>query len=310
MGKRNRLIGTCCLLWLVAVLPFPALAAEEIPTDRDGKKYPHPHTVHMSMMEQNPPDFIKDDVLDWPGLVRDLKAAPPALPLSVEVRMMLAGLKTTELSNNDRLVLVNELNKILATWTETEAGKQGIPPKEMKWRMRERLTGLFPSLASREPVKAKPGAQLPKITCGTCHESQVAQTREYLERNNLTVFDEKTVLDCFTRAIAGERGFGECEAMAEMLKKTRIEPYGPLRNFIQRPRQETEIDFFVAIHPEDPYTFKPLLKKLVCIECHAVERKVKVEKIKGHDGKEKDMPLFYGTGAGSHKKQQAAQVAP
>jgi len=308
MGKRNRLICSCCsLFWLLATLYSPALAADETPTDKDGKKYPHPHTVHMRVMEQNQPDFTRDDVSDWPEFVRDLRAAPPALPLRTEVRMMLAGLKTGELSRSDQQVLVNELNNIMTLWAAAEAGK-GMEPLAMKWRMRDRLAGLFPSLAEKKPLK--PETQLPKITCGTCHETQVQRTREYIEGKNLTAFDEKTVLDCFAGAMAGERGFDECEEMAEMLKKTRIEPDGPLRNFIQRPRQETEIDFFVAIHPENPYTFKPMLKKLVCIECHSVERKVKVEKIKGPDGKEKDMPLFYGVGAGSHKKQQAAQIAP
>ncbi|OGR01021.1 MAG: hypothetical protein A2505_11035 [Deltaproteobacteria bacterium RIFOXYD12_FULL_55_16] len=304
MGKRNRLIGRCCLLWLFVALYSPALAVEvaavevdETPTDKAGKKYPHPHTVHMNVMELNVPEFTRDDISDWPKLVQDLKAAPPALPLSVEVRMMLAGLRPTELSNSDRQVLVKELNKILVTWTAAEASK-GMKPEEVKWVMRERLVSLFPSLMSK-----KTGAQLGKITCGTCHESQVRLAREYMERQNLASFDEKTVLDCFTRAITGEKGFGECEAMAEMLKKTRIEPYGPLRNFIQRPLKETEISLFVAIRPEDPYIFKPLLKKLVCLECHGVERKVKVNKIRGLDGKEKDMPVFYGLGAGSHKKQ-------
>ncbi len=304
MGKRNRLMGTWCLLLLGTALCSTALAVDETPTDKAGKKYPHPHTVHMNVMELNLPEFTRDDVSDWPKLVQDLKAAPPALPLSVEARMMLAGLRPMELSNGDRQVLVNELNKILATWTEAEAGK-GRPPEELKWVMRDRLVGLFPSLTSK-----KPGAQLGKITCGTCHESQVRMAREYMERQNLTSFDEKTVLDCFNKAITGEKGFGECEAMAETLKKTRIEPYGPLRNFIQRPRKETEISFFVAIHPEEPYTFKPLLKRLVCIECHGAQRKVKVQKIRGRDGREKDMPLFYGVGAGSHKKQQPAQSAP
>jgi len=296
MGKRNRLIGTCCLLWLFVVLCSPALAVDETATDKGGKKYPHPHTVHMSVMELNLPEFTMDDVSDWPKLVQDLKAAPPSLPLSVEVKMMLAGLRPTELSNSDRQVLVRELNKILAVWSEAKGGKERTPG-ELKWVARDRVVGLLPSLKPK-----KSGAQLGKITCGTCHESQVQLAREYMERQNLAVFDEKTVLDCFSKAIAGEKGFGECEAMSETLKKTRIEPYGPLRNFIQRPLGEKEISFFVAIHPEAPYTFKPLLKKLVCLECHGSYRKVKVEKIRGSDGKEKEMPIFYGLGAGSHKK--------
>lgn len=300
MGKRNRLIGTCYLFWLFAALCSPALAVEETPTAKDGKKYPHPHTIHMRVTERNLPDFTRDDVLDWPGLVQDLKAAPTALPLSVELEMMLAGLnKKMELSNSDRQVLVNELNNILAIWAKAETGK-GMRPEDLKWRMRDRLVELLPSLPRKEP--AKPGSHLPKITCGTCHEDQVQQAKDYMKQQNLTIFDEKTVLECFAKAIAGEKGFGECETMAEMLKKTRIEPYGPLRNFIQRPLNEKEISLFVALHPENPYTFKPLLKKLVCLECHGFDRKVKVEKVKGHDGKEKDMPIFYGAGAGSHKK--------
>jgi hypothetical protein len=74
-----------------------------------------------------------------------------------------------------------------------------------------------------------------------------------------------------------------------------IEDPGPLKKFIQRSDTKGEIPFFVAVHPENPYTFKPLLKKLVCIECHSRERKV--DKVMGHNGKVKDIPIFYGVGS-------------
>jgi hypothetical protein len=63
---------------------------------------------------------------------------------------------------------------------------------------------------------------------------------------------------------------------------------------IQRPLPEGDIPFHVAIRPADPYPFKPLLKRLVCTECHAHGRTV--ERIRGRQGEMKGIPIFYGAG--------------
>jgi len=143
-----------------------------------------------------------------------------------------------------------------------------------------------------------------KITCGTCHETQTEMIAEYLQRHGLTTLNEKTILDCFVLAIEGKKGFGECEDLAGVFKKTQIKPYGPLKNFVQRQRRETELPQFTAVRHESPHTFKPMLKKLVCVQCHAVGRKV--TQIPGPDGKMKDVPLFYGAGSGSHQHDDHA----
>jgi hypothetical protein len=132
---------------------------------------------------------------------------------------------------------------------------------------------------------------LKKITCATCHEAVAERVKE-AEKAGV---DEKSVMACFSSAIAGDKTFEECKQMADLLKSTRIEPYGPLKNYIQRKDAQDERPFFTAIHPANPYTFKPLLKRLVCVECHGQDRKVIA--VMGRDGKVKEIPIFYGLGS-------------
>ncbi|MDA8088373.1 MAG: hypothetical protein M0Z75_16955 [Nitrospiraceae bacterium] len=93
-----------------------------------------------------------------------------------------------------------------------------------------------------------------------------------------------------------------CHEMGE----DNLAPYGPLKNVIQRSNPDGANQYLVAIHPENPYTFKPLLKRLVCVECHGSARKVSTfTDAKGRTGK---IPLFYGKGAGTLTRQWAAEV--
>jgi hypothetical protein len=95
--------------------------------------------------------------------------------------------------------------------------------------------------------------------------------------------------------MGGEKNLEECVQKARVLKGFKIQEPGPLKNVIQRNNPEGVEGLLVAVHPEDPYTFKPMLKKLVCLECHSKARKV--DKVMGADGKIKDIPLFYGAGS-------------
>jgi hypothetical protein len=283
------------LVFVTALMCMSVSAWAEDAVSKQGKKYSHPHTLHLEVMGQGPADFSQDEIRDWPGFVSSLQKKGNAFPFSQEGRMVLSGLKPDSLSSDDMALLVNELNRLL-TDENVGAGQKGRSGnvEDLKWINRGLLSDAFPQLARKEK-----GKTLKKITCSTCHEAYV-QAEKDAEKNRV---DEKTVIECFSNAISGKaEGKGEineCLKMADTLKKTRIQPYGPLRNVIQRSVPEGAIPFFVAIHPEDPYTYKPLLKRLVCLECHGQDRKV--DRITGRDGKVKKIQIFYGAGSGKHK---------
>lgn len=285
--------------------------AETAPKDK--KKYPHPHTLHSETLTGGNADFSVDEVKDWPGFIRSFKERMKVLPLSYEANIVIGGLKPDNLSIDEKKLVVNELNKFLADGRlisqtknvvkfsadsiKAESDYRNTKEKDdLKWLNRSILNTMFPQIARKGKVR-----ELSKITCTTCHEAYAPVEKELRE----AAIDERAVMECFSMAIKGERMMDECVEKANMFKRSKIEDYGPLRNFIQRPATNGDIPFFVAVHPEEPYTFKPLLKRLVCIECHGQDRKV--TKVKGSDGKMKDIPVFYGLGSDKPKKDQEAE---
>lgn len=50
-----------------------------------------------------------------------------------------------------------------------------------------------------------------------------------------------------------------------------------LKKYIQRKEVTTGTPYLLdALHPEKPDTFKPVLERLVCVDCHGTDSKVKV----------------------------------
>jgi len=74
-----------------------------------------------------------------------------------------------------------------------------------------------------------------------------------------------------------------------------IREYEKLKKFIVRPDAKATPALLGAVHAENPYTFKPLLDRLVCLDCHGVDRDI--EELKGADGKMRIPPIFYGFSA-------------
>jgi hypothetical protein len=102
------------------------------------------------------------------------------------------------------------------------------------------------------------------------------------------------VVECFARAVAERRAAQDCLARADALRAARVEARGPLSGIVQRGLQEGDIALFSALRPRDPYTFKPLLNRLICPQCHGHGRTV--DRVKGRQGEMKGIPLFYGEG--------------
>lgn len=271
------------------------------------KEYPHPHTLHMEARSERSTDFVQEDISDWPGLARALNARLKALPFSPEAVIVINNLKPDSLSSDDKAVVTAVMNRLLSDekfFAQSKAGmtdeikrleaeyRKTKSPQDLKFLNRAVLNAIFPQTARISKVK-----ELKNISCGTCHETEEQAIKALLKGRDIS---EKSVLDCFSKALADKRLMEECIEEANILKKAKIEDYGPLKNFIQRKDAGNGLPFFVAVHPEDPYTFKPLLKRLVCLECHSAERKT--DKVIGRDGKVKEIPIFYG--AGSEKQRR------
>jgi hypothetical protein len=298
MGKLYSLIGALSLFLFVTGFGLPVQAEENVIPESPVKLYPHPHSLHMNVMGQNVPEFNRADVMDWAKLIREMREAAPTLSISPEIQMLLDVVAPTEMSDSDQYAVINELNTILLAWAEAESSEKKVRNDlDLQWQIRARLIHHFPSLALRQP-----GSELSTMTCLTCHNNEGTQSGTYLKQHSLTRLNAETVLDCFAEALADGGKFGECETLAESLNQTDIEPYTASRSYIQRKKNDTDISFFVAVQPEDPYTFKPLLKNLLCVECHGSGRKV--DEIRGKDGKMKKIPLLYGLGAGDNDSAQ------
>ena len=82
-----------------------------------------------------------------------------------------------------------------------------------------------------------------------------------------------------------------------------IRNYDNLKHFIIRPKLYGNPALIEAVHPENPYTFKPLLKRLVCLDCHAPDRDV--DKIQHADGKTHRIKFLYGDVEQTHDQQHS-----
>lgn len=276
-------------------------------------KYPDPHALHLSVMGQKTADFSVDEIKDWAEFVRSLQAglqSPAEKSLfGPEARMLISGIRPAMVTDDAKVSVVNELNNLLIDKTvmprvknslrfsretvqiETQYKKtQG--QDDLKWLNRSIISDMLP----RIPRKQRKGTELKRLTCTTCHEMYKGSQAEISERD---------VMDCFSQAIDGKKTMGECIDMANALKRSKIQPYGPLKNFIQRSNPEGMNPYLIAVRPQSPYTFKPLLKRLVCVECHSNARKV--NKITGSNGKTREIPIFYGAGSGKHTREWASE---
>jgi hypothetical protein len=87
--------------------------------------------------------------------------------------------------------------------------------------------------------------------CTTCHES-------------------------WTTAKEEEKKHGYFEMGGVFHPLTAHEPKEVWNKLIQRPNTHGNPVLLEAVRPEEPYTFKPSLKRLVCLDCHGPDSKIKV----------------------------------
>jgi len=307
----NHPITTIAIIGLMGLLLFSAAApaetknwSDEGVVAKDGRKYPHPHTIHLEALSQRIAAFSMDEVGDWPAFLQSLQGRLNILLFSAGAEMTIRDFKPAILNNDEKAMIVNEINRLLTDEKfvsrvkgvvafSSETVKSGADynktrsREDLRWLNRNIINDMFPQTLRIAKVK-----ELRKMTCATCHEAW--------DRKEFKDINEAVVMECFSKALSGEKAMEECIEKAKLLKESRIVDPGPLKKFIQRSNTKGEIDFFAGVRPEDPYTFKPLLKRLVCIKCHSRQRKV--EKVMGRDGKVKEIPIFYG--AGSEKRHE------
>lgn len=307
------------LLFLIALLCICSFALAEEPKLKKKKVYPHPHALHLGAKSERSSDFSADEIKDWPGFLQSLQNRLNTLPFTVEARIVISGFRPDALTSDDKTIVINEINKLIiderfrsnaekivtlsSKTKELESDyKKTRSREDLKWLNRSIINDIFPQTHRITKVK-----ELKPITCVTCHEAWGPKAWGVIEGIEVkdtykSIIDEREVMGCFSKAITGEKTMEECIEKVNIMKRTRIEPYGPLKNYVLRSDTKGEIPFFVAIHPEEPYTFKPLLKRLVCLECHSKDRKI--EKIRGRDGKIKEIPIFYGYGLREKVKEE------
>ncbi|MBI5212074.1 MAG: hypothetical protein HY957_01715 [Nitrospirae bacterium] len=309
-NSRLKPILIIAAVFVAASVIYSPVWSEE-PVSKKKKKYPHPHALHLEAMSQTAADLSMDEIKDWPGLMKSIKGKIDILPLSAEARAIIGAFRPEAMNSDEKSVVVGEINKLLQNEKLVSHVKTVLPlssgsmklesdymkskdTEDLKWMNRSIVSDMFTQIPRKEKVRG-----LKQITCATCHEAWGPNAWGQVEKGDASgaykaAVDERAVTECFSKVIAGEKGMEECAEMISIIKRSRIQDPGPLAKFIQRKNTKGEIEFFAAIHPEDPYTFKPLLKRLVCLECHGQERKV--TKFRGRDGKMKEIPVFYGMG--------------
>lgn len=291
-------------------------AGEDIPPQK--KKFPHPHAVHLEMVEQSTPEFAVEEIANWAEFLRSFRTKLNLFSLGAEVRRLVSRSRPETLNADEKAIVVSELNRLLGQPNAGIRGKQAAPasvearkaaaryrktraPDDLRWLHRNLICDVFPQIAR----KAK-DSELQPITCVTCHEGYEPAEQRRAEGLAAPDADERAVAECFARTVAEGRSIQECLAKAEALRAARIESLGPLRGIVQKRLTESEIPLVTAMRPEGPNTFKPLLKRLVCTQCHGHGRTV--DRVKGRQGEMKAIPLFYGEGFRQVRPEDVADV--
>src|SRR3972149_9984588 len=209
----RRLIYIIITLCMISTLSWAEDAVSEAVSKDKKKKYPHPHKLHSEVISEKTVDFSMDEIKDWPEFLNSLQSKINILPISDEARMVIRGFKPDNLSNDEKVVVVNEANKLLisekllakvksAVAFSSETKKMELDYKktrskeDLKWLNRGIINDMFPQTAQKGKFR-----ELSKITCTTCHEEYAPIEKELKE----AAIDERTVMECFSKAIGVEK---------------------------------------------------------------------------------------------------------
>lgn len=261
---------------VVAVFPNASAQAAEVTLKMKEKGIREPHQVHLEIAKYIPSVSVKfsnKGIKDWKGFVGSLKSKLDSMPFSPGIKAMIKGFRPGFLNKADKAMVINELNKLLtnpdlssnvkgvvkfskATQKAEKLYKKKWTEDNLKWLNRSIMNDMFPQTPRIERVDDKKYAKMRNFICEACHEF-LTTTRVKLDENYLKEHDKT-------------------------------------KRYIIRTGTAGTPPLLEAVSPKNPYTFKPTLNRLVCVECHSPAQQVK--KILRPDGKTWVVPVFYGEG--------------
>jgi len=276
-------------------------------TDQTPKEVRDPHLVHFEIGKDIPPiGFAVREVKDWPGFVRALQSRLDDLSFSNEMQLLIRSLFPQLVSEDEKKVLLSEINKMLrkpdlhsrlqgkvdfspATKSLRTAYLQTRMEEDLQWLNRSLINDIIPPSPRVAVEDGKRFNKLRKINCLTCHEA-------WSESGTVPAARPLTELEKLEKMISAQM-IAPSHEPALIKGKTvtdddYLRQYENLKKFIIRADTHGNPALIEAVHPENPYTYKPLLKRLVCVGCHALGRPV--DKIEHADGTTHQIKYLYG----------------
>lgn len=133
---------------------------------------------------------------------------------------------------------------------------------------------------------AKPAAYISNEECLECHDAilewntrgkNVLQPHRLHLESKRTEYNgrQKMCVTCHEAMTRTEVGKGMLDGDIHH-PDTAMKPDGVWKKYIVRKDIASGSTYLDAVRPENPYTFKPLLQRLVCVDCHGSDSKVKI----------------------------------
>ncbi|RJX30514.1 MAG: hypothetical protein C4525_12330 [Desulfarculus sp.] len=295
--KGRRWIG----LLLVLALTFTCSTVGAVETS-DGKKYPDPHDIHLGMYKSIPSvGFSVRMIKNWPVFMRSLRDKIDKLPVRHEIKLFVKSLMPNLLSDDDKAIVVSELNKLLgdvklyakmesstkyskttntllANYNKTKVAE------DLEWLNRSVLSDVITAAPTADYAEGLKYKKLRNISCTTCHEDWAKSVKPASTMALRAAVAPPSRLAGLK--IYASQG-GPVVADEEYMRN-----YENLKKLIVRTDVVGKPFLLEGVRPDSPYTFKPLLKRLVCVECHGYDRPVKA--LIKEDGKKDVVKVFYG----------------
>jgi len=292
--------------------------------DTQKSKVRDPHLVHFEIGKDVPPiGFTVGEIKDWPNFVKTLQSRLFDLPFSEEMQFLIDSLMPHLTSVEEQKVIVSEINQFLVnpgfysqmkaktTFSDTTENlrKTYLSTKtqeDLKWLNRSIINDLIPQAPRVAVAEGKKFEKLRNINCLTCHEAwdrNQPGNKSDVNQIGAVPTDLQKLTEMISAQLIHSRPSPPPKPDKIRADDEFMRNYDNLKKFIVRPKLYGNPVLIEAVHPGNPYTFKPLLKRLVCLDCHALDRGV--DKIQHADGKTHRVKFFYGPVEETHDQQHS-----
>ncbi|MCF6247670.1 MAG: hypothetical protein L3J69_09940 [Desulfobacula sp.] len=274
------------------------------------KKVRDPHQVHFELGKDIPPiGFSVREIIDWPNFTRSLQAQIALLPFSQEMKFLIERLMPGLTSIDEKKVVLSEINKFLKlpdfysqmkikvsvsdTTMQLLSDYQRKKTNEnLQWLNRSIINDILPPAPRVAVREGKKYDKLRNINCLTCHEDWQPVTPVVKKKSALTPLEQLTRMIQTQLINPPPSSLPQPESIPFVADDDFLRQYNSLKKLIVRPDTRGNPMIIEAVHPENPYTWKPLLKRLVCIDCHGPSREI--NDIKHANGKTHKIKYLYG----------------